>query len=114
MTVGGKTVGAIGAGLFAVSQFTLYADTREGDRPSFTDVAPPEQGEDLYRAYLDSLRAEGVRVATGALGANMRVSLVNDGPVTILLEARRTPPARRARGRSRRPGLGRRGSPSRS
>lgn len=87
MTVGGKTVGAIGAGLFAVSQFTLYADTRKGNRPSFTDVAPPEQGEDLYRAYLDSLRAEGVRVATGAFGANMRVSLVNDGPVTILLEA---------------------------
>jgi D-tyrosyl-tRNA(Tyr) deacylase len=79
VTVGGKTVGAIGAGAPRRLAVHLYADTRKGNRPSFTDVAPPEQGEDLYRAYLDALRAEGVRVAPGAFGANMRVSLVNDG-----------------------------------
>jgi D-aminoacyl-tRNA deacylase len=76
-----------GGEVLAVSQFTLYADTRRGNRPSFTDAAPPEQGETLYLAYVEALRAEGVRVATGAFGARMRVSLVNDGPVTILLEA---------------------------
>ena len=77
----------VGGEVLAVSQFTLYADTRRGNRPSFTDAAPPEQGEELYLAYVDELRAEGVRVATGVFGAHMRVSLVNDGPVTILLEA---------------------------
>jgi D-tyrosyl-tRNA(Tyr) deacylase len=77
----------VGGEVLAVSQFTLYADTRRGNRPSFTDAAPPEQGEELYLAYAEALRAEGVRVATGAFGAHMRVSLVNDGPVTILLEA---------------------------
>ena len=76
-----------GGEVLAVSQFTLYADTRRGNRPSFTDAAPPEQGEELYLAYVETLRAAGVRVATGAFGAHMRVSLVNDGPVTILLEA---------------------------
>jgi D-tyrosyl-tRNA(Tyr) deacylase len=77
----------VGGEVLAVSQFTLYADTRRGNRPSFIDAAPPEQGEELYLAYVEALRAEGVRVATGAFGAHMRVSLVNDGPVTILLEA---------------------------
>ena len=80
-------LGDVGGEVLAVSQFTLYADTRRGNRPSFTDAAPPEQGEELYLAYAEALRAEGVRVATGAFGAHMRVSLVNDGPVTILLEA---------------------------
>lgn len=77
----------VGGEVLAVSQFTLYADTGRGNRPSFTDAAPPEQGDELYRAYVEALRAEGVGVATGAFGAHMRVSLVNDGPVTILLEA---------------------------
>jgi D-aminoacyl-tRNA deacylase len=77
----------VGGELLAVSQFTLYADTRRGNRPSFTDAAPPQQGEELYLTYVEALRAEGVTVATGAFGAHMRVSLVNDGPVTILLEA---------------------------
>jgi D-tyrosyl-tRNA(Tyr) deacylase len=77
----------VGGEALVVSQFTLYADTRRGNRPGFTDAAPPQQGEELYLAYVEALRAEGVRVATGAFGAHMRVSLVNDGPVTILLEA---------------------------
>jgi D-tyrosyl-tRNA(Tyr) deacylase len=77
----------VGGEVLAVSQFTLYADTRRGNRPGFTDAAPPEQGDELYSAYVRALRAEGVRVETGAFGAHMRVSLVNDGPVTILLEA---------------------------
>ncbi len=77
----------VGGEVLVVSQFTLYADTRRGNRPSFTDAAPPEQGEELYLAYVDELRAEGVRVATGVFGAHMRVSLVNNGPVTILFEA---------------------------
>jgi D-tyrosyl-tRNA(Tyr) deacylase len=76
-----------GGEVLAVSQFTLYADTRRGNRPSFTDAASPRQGEALFLAYVEALRAEGARVATGAFGAHMSVSLINDGPVTILLEA---------------------------
>jgi D-aminoacyl-tRNA deacylase len=76
----------VGGEVLAVSQFTLYADTRKGNRPSFTDAAPPEQGEAVYGAFVRALRAEGVPVQTGVFGAHMRVELVNDGPVTILLE----------------------------
>ena len=80
-------LGDVGGAVLAVSQFTLYADTRRGNRPSFTDAAAPEQGEAIYEAYVEALRAEGVPVETGVFGAHMRVELVNDGPVTILLEA---------------------------
>jgi D-aminoacyl-tRNA deacylase len=73
--------------VLAVSQFTLYADTRRGNRPSFTDAAGAGQGEAVYEAYVKALRAEGVPVQTGIFGAHMHVELVNDGPVTILLEA---------------------------
>ena len=72
--------------LLAVSQFTLYADTRRGNRPSFTQAARPQQGEAVYEAYVEALRAEGVPVRTGEFGAHMQVELVNEGPVTILLE----------------------------
>jgi D-tyrosyl-tRNA(Tyr) deacylase len=72
--------------VLAVSQFTLYADTRRGNRPSFTRAARPEQGEAVYAAFVEALRAEGVPVQTGSFGAHMHVELVNDGPVTILLE----------------------------
>ena len=65
-----------------VSQFTLYADTRKGNRPSFTDAAPPELAEPLYERFCDSLAAE-----RGVFGARMSVELVNDGPVTLMLEA---------------------------
>ena len=80
-------LGDVGGAVLAVSQFTLYADTRRGNRPGFTDAAPPGQGEAVYEAYVDALRAEGVPVETGVFGAHMQVDLVNDGPVTVLLEA---------------------------
>jgi len=80
-------LGDVDGAVLAVSQFTLYADVRRGNRPSFTDAAPPECGEAVYEAYVEALRAEGAPVATGVFGAHMRVELVNDGPVTILLEA---------------------------
>ncbi|MEZ5125209.1 MAG: D-aminoacyl-tRNA deacylase [Thermoleophilia bacterium] len=77
----------IGGAVLAVSQFTLYADTRRGNRPSFTDAAPPAEGETLYETYVAALRAKGLVVETGVFGAHMIVELVNDGPVTIMLEA---------------------------
>jgi D-aminoacyl-tRNA deacylase len=69
-----------------VSQFTLYADVRRGNRPGFTDAAPPDVGEQLVDAFAGELRTLGVPVATGRFGAHMHVSLVNDGPVTIWLD----------------------------
>jgi D-tyrosyl-tRNA(Tyr) deacylase len=77
----------VGGAVLAVSQFTLYADTRRGNRPSFTGAARPEHGQAVYEAYVEALRAEGIPVQTGVFGAHMHVDLVNDGPVTILLEA---------------------------
>jgi D-aminoacyl-tRNA deacylase len=68
-----------------VSQFTLVADTRRGNRPSFTKAAPPEQAEPLYEGFCSSLATEGVPVEKGVFGARMAVALVNDGPVTIVL-----------------------------
>ncbi len=69
-----------------VSQFTLIADTRKGNRPSFTHAAEPDLAEGLYERFCDALEAAGVRVARGVFGARMAVSLVNDGPVTIVLD----------------------------
>lgn len=77
----------VGGEALIISQFTLYADTRKGHRPAFTDAAPPEPAERLYLAYVDALRREGIRAQTGRFGAMMQVHLVNDGPVTILLES---------------------------
>jgi D-aminoacyl-tRNA deacylase len=73
--------------VLAVSQFTLYGDVRKGNRPSFTQAAGAEQGEAVYEVYVAALRAEGVAVQTGVFGAHMHVELLNDGPVTIMLEA---------------------------
>jgi D-aminoacyl-tRNA deacylase len=69
-----------------VSQFTLLADTAKGTRPSFAAAAPPEQAEPLYERFCDELRALGVPVETGVFGARMEVELVNDGPVTIVVD----------------------------
>jgi D-tyrosyl-tRNA(Tyr) deacylase len=72
--------------VLAVSQFTLLADTRKGNRPSFTDAAPPEKGNALYEAFCTALAGQGVPVQQGVFGAHMDVRLVNDGPVTIVLD----------------------------
>jgi D-tyrosyl-tRNA(Tyr) deacylase len=69
-----------------VSQFTLIADTRKGNRPSFTNAAPPEEAEPLYERFCDALASTGVPVERGIFGARMAVGLVNDGPVTIVLD----------------------------
>jgi D-tyrosyl-tRNA(Tyr) deacylase len=78
-------VDTAGAAL-VVSQFTLIADTRKGNRPSFANAAPAEQAEPLYEQFCRALAAQGVRVETGVFGARMAVELVNDGPVTIILD----------------------------
>ncbi|PTW50202.1 D-aminoacyl-tRNA deacylase [Rhodovulum kholense] len=76
-----------GGAALVVSQFTLAADTSSGNRPGFSRAAPPAEGERLYLRFAEALAAEGVPVATGRFGADMKVSLVNDGPVTIWIEA---------------------------
>jgi D-aminoacyl-tRNA deacylase len=76
-----------GDAILAVSQFTLYADARGGRRPSFVLAAPPELGKSLYEEFVAALRALGVRVETGVFQAHMSVDLVNDGPITILLDS---------------------------
>jgi D-aminoacyl-tRNA deacylase len=72
--------------VLVISQFTLYADCSDGRRPSFTQAAPPEVATPLYEQFVDEIRRSGIPVATGVFGAEMKVSLVNDGPVTIMLE----------------------------
>ena len=73
--------------VLVVSQFTLFADTSRGRRPGFTDAAPPEQAQRLYERFVAALREHDVRVETGRFGAEMAVSLVNDGPFTIWLDS---------------------------
>ena len=75
-----------GGDVLVVSQFTLIADTRKGNRPSFTDAAPPDQAEQLYERFCAAMGEEGVPVETGVFGARMAVELLNDGPVTIVLD----------------------------
>lgn len=72
--------------LLVISQFTLYGDGRKGRRPAFDQAAPPERAEVLYEQFVVKLRASGLKVATGVFGATMAVTIVNDGPVTLLLE----------------------------
>jgi D-aminoacyl-tRNA deacylase len=77
----------VGGAALAVSQFTLYGDARGQRRPSFIDAAPPEQGKALFEEFVQALRALGVHVETGVFQTHMSVELVNDGPVTILLDS---------------------------
>ena len=81
-----SSVADVGGGVLLVSQFTLSADTRKGLRPSFSSAMPPAEAQPLYDWMLAELRGRHPRVAAGEFGANMQVSLVNDGPVTFLLE----------------------------
>ena len=76
----------VGGEVLVVSQFTLYGDARKGKRPSFIDAARPEQAEPLVDYFVEQLRVQGLRVATGRFGANMLVQIHNDGPVTLMLE----------------------------
>jgi D-tyrosyl-tRNA(Tyr) deacylase len=76
----------VGGELLVVSQFTLYGDCRKGRRPSFVDAARPEQAESLYGQFIEAARRLGVKVATGRFGAAMAVSLVNEGPVTLIID----------------------------
>ncbi len=80
-----KSVSDIGGSLLVVSQFTLAADTRSGNRPSFTPAAPPEEGKHIYDVFVQACRETGLIVEIGRFGAHMAVSLTNDGPVTITL-----------------------------
>lgn len=77
----------IGGDALVVSQFTLIADTTKGNRPSFAAAAPPDVAEPIYERFCEALAAEGVAVETGVFGARMEVALVNEGPVTIVLDS---------------------------
>jgi D-tyrosyl-tRNA(Tyr) deacylase len=83
-----RSVQDIGGGLLLVSQFTLAADTSGGNRPSFTNAAPPEEGRRLYEYFVEKARAAHPVVQTGEFAADMQVHLVNDGPVTIPVTVR--------------------------
>ncbi len=83
------SVADVGGGVLLVSQFTLLGDARKGNRPGFTDAAPPDEANALYQSVCDLVRARGLAVAQGVFRAHMEVELVNDGPVTILLDTRK-------------------------
>lgn len=76
----------LGGEVLVVSQFTLYGDCRKGRRPSYTDAAEPQQAERLYEYFMEKMRSHGLKVASGIFGAMMKVSLVNEGPVTLIVD----------------------------
>jgi D-tyrosyl-tRNA(Tyr) deacylase len=78
-----------GGAMLVISQFTLFGDCRKGRRPSFIDAAPPELGEQLYQEFVAAVAAKGIDVATGQFRRHMDVALVNDGPVTLLLDSKK-------------------------
>jgi D-tyrosyl-tRNA(Tyr) deacylase len=81
------SVAEVGGAVLVVSQFTLYGDVRRGKRPSFDAAAPPEQARELYEYFVEKIRAAGLRSETGCFQETMQVELVNEGPVTILLDS---------------------------
>ena len=83
-----RDVTEAGGSILVVSQFTLYGDCKKGRRPSFIDAAPPPVAIPLYEAFIDAVKALGVPVATGRFGADMQVELVNDGPVTVIVDGK--------------------------
>jgi len=78
----------VGGEVLVVSQFTLHGDCRKGRRPSFIDAAPPEIAIPLYEAFIEAVKIQGIRTATGRFGAMMQVELVNDGPVTLIVDSK--------------------------
>ena len=82
-----RDVTEVGGSVLVVSQFTLYGDCRKGRRPSFIGAAPPEVAIPLYEEFINAIKAHGVPTATGRFGAMMQVELVNDGPVTLLVDS---------------------------
>ncbi len=84
-----RSVAEVGGAVLVVSQFTLLGDCRGGRRPSFTEAAAPDEAERLYLRFVEEVRAAGIEAATGTFRAMMRVELVNDGPVTFLLDSRK-------------------------
>jgi D-tyrosyl-tRNA(Tyr) deacylase len=83
-----RDVAEAGGAVLVVSQFTLYGDCRKGRRPSFVEAAPPGLAVPLYEAFVDAVKAQGIPTATGRFGAMMQVELVNDGPVTLIVESK--------------------------
>lgn len=83
-----RSIAEAGGDILSISQFTLYADTRKGKRPSFVEAARPEQAKPLWEAFNEQLKSNGLHVETGVFGAMMDVALINDGPVTITIESK--------------------------
>ena len=84
-----RSLSDVGGAALIVSQFTLYGDASHGCRPGYTDAARPEQAEPLYREFVEALKSRNIEVGCGVFGADMAVELVNQGPVTLLLESRK-------------------------
>ena len=85
-----RSVADVGGAVLVVSQFTLYGDARKGKRPSFDDAAPPQRARELYEYFVQRVRASGLRCETGRFQEMMQVELINEGPVTILLDSEKT------------------------
>lgn len=83
-----KSLLDVNGSILSISQFTLYGDVRKGRRPSYADALEPNKAKELYEKFNDSLRKQGINVATGIFGADMKVNINNDGPVTIIIESR--------------------------
>jgi D-tyrosyl-tRNA(Tyr) deacylase len=83
-----RDVAEVGGAILVVSQFTLYGDCRKGRRPSFVEAAPPQIAIPLYEAFVEAIKAQGIPTATGRFGAMMQVELVNDGPVTLIVDSK--------------------------